>query len=35
MALILIVLIPTPAFEKEGGGGAVWGGRLRFLFLKE
>ena len=35
MALILIVLIPTPALEKGGGGRVVWGRRFRFLVLKE
>ena len=26
---------PTPPLEKEGRGGAVWGGRFRLSILKE
>ena len=34
MALVLIVLIPTPALKREGRGGAVWEGRTRFFNLE-
>ena len=35
MALILIVLIPTPALENERGGAVLGGERFRFITLKE